>query len=59
MQAVLDALKESESGKDVATVKAALRQRWQQDFETTLSDDLLDTYAEKLAAGVRVVLTLR
>jgi hypothetical protein len=59
MQAVLDALGVSEAGKDVSAVKATLGARWQRDFGTKLSDQLLDACGEQLASGTRVVLKER
>jgi hypothetical protein len=56
MQAVLDSLRTSEQGKDVAAVKATLASRWQQEFGSMLSDEFLQSVAERLAGGTRVVL---
>jgi hypothetical protein len=55
-QALLDAVGTEARGQDVATVKATLRSRWQREFSSTPSDDLLQSMAEQLAAGMRVVL---
>jgi hypothetical protein len=55
MQALLDAVGESERGKDISTVKATLGARWLQEFERQLTDPQLSAWAEQLAGGGRVI----
>lgn len=55
MQALLDAVGQSEQGKDVSEVKAMLGARWLRQFEKPLTDPHLSAWAEQLAAGGRVV----
>ena len=55
MQAPLDAVGESERGKDISTVKATLGARWLQEFERQLTDPQLSAWAEQLAGGGRVI----
>ncbi len=55
-QAILDDVLSSTSGQDVATVKATLRSRWQREMGQLPDESLLDKFADRLAAGQRVVL---
>jgi hypothetical protein len=55
IQSLLDEVQESESGNDVPAVKRALVARWQQEFDRTLTDPHLGTWAEQLAGGARVI----
>jgi hypothetical protein len=56
-QAVLDEVRRSASGQDFAAVKVTLRSRWQSEMGQLPDETLLDKFAERLAAGQRVVLS--
>jgi len=56
-QAILDEVHGSASGHDVAAVKATLLTRWQSEMGQLPAEALLDMFAERLAAGQRVVLS--
>jgi hypothetical protein len=55
-QAILDDILTGASGQDVATVRAMLRSRWQSEIGELPDESLLDKFANRLAAGQRVVL---
>jgi hypothetical protein len=56
-QAILDEVHRTASGEDVAAVKATLWARWQSEMGQLPDETLLDKFAERLAAGQRVVLS--
>lgn len=57
MRALLDAIQVSEHGKDIEVVKAMLALSWQQQFDGTLTDPHLSSWAEQLAKGGKVIVT--
>ena len=55
-QAILDDVLRDTAGQDTATVKNALRTRFQSEMNQRPGESLLDKFAERLAAGQRVVI---
>ena len=55
MQDLLDSVLTTQQGRDVEEMKSVLASRWHQQFDRTLTDPHLSTWAEQLASGGRVV----
>ena len=54
-QGILDDVLRDAGGQDAATVRAMLRSRWQSEMGQLPEESLLNKFANRLAAGQRVV----